>query len=78
MVVRLLVAGVLVGLLPLTSDALAQSVSIPRMRTALEQAYGAAGVPPPLFTDAITPQITPIRAVHIQELRQAVVSLEGG
>jgi len=40
--------------------------------------YGAAGVPPPLFTGAITPQITPIRAVHIQELRQAVVSLEGG
>ncbi len=34
---------------------------------------------PPSFTDAVlTAGSTPIRAVHVEELRQAVVTLEGG
>ena len=78
MVVRLLVAGVLVVCSRSRPTRSPNRSAFHELRTALEQAYGAAGVPPPLFTDAITPQITPIRAVHIQELRQAVVSLEGG
>jgi hypothetical protein len=50
------------------------------LRLALRQAYDAAGrVDFPDLTDpVVTPGITPIRAAHIQQLRQAVVALEGG
>jgi hypothetical protein len=47
------------------------------MRTALNQAYAAAGAPAPTYTDAsLASGVTAIRAVHISELRAAVVALE--
>jgi hypothetical protein len=48
------------------------------LRTALQQAYEAAGRPdfPNLTDPVLSPGITPIRAAHIQQLRQAVVALE--
>ena len=56
-----------------------KAAHVSELRTALSQAYTAAGrTPPPSFTDTLTPGATPIKAVHIQELRNAVVSLEGG
>ncbi len=40
------------------------------------QAYQAAGRTPPTFTDlAIAPGLTVIRAVHLNELRTAVLGL---
>jgi hypothetical protein len=48
------------------------------LRTALQQAYEAAGRSdfPNLTDPVLSPGITPIRAAHIQQLRQAVVALE--
>jgi hypothetical protein len=43
------------------------------MRAALQDAYTAAGVPPPTYTE---PTLTVIKATHIHELRSAVLSLE--
>jgi hypothetical protein len=48
------------------------------MHTALQQAYVAAGQPPPTFTETITSGITFVRAAHIEELQNAVIALEGG
>ena len=52
-----------------------RSVHLAELRTALLQAYGACGVAPPAFTD---PSIAGgvIRAIHISELRSAVLALE--
>ena len=46
------------------------------MRTALTQAYQAAGRTPPSFADQVlTSGLTPVRAAHIAELRAAVLAL---
>jgi hypothetical protein len=47
------------------------------LRTAIAQAYTAAGLTVPAFTDpALVPQSTAIKAVHIEQLRAAVIGLE--
>jgi hypothetical protein len=66
-----------------TDDALApgsiiKAADVGDLRTALQQAYAAAGRPAPSFpTDpTIVPASTVIKAAHIQELRTAVLALE--
>jgi hypothetical protein len=51
------------------------ALQVNEMRTALGQAYTAYGLTVPVFTDTIT-TTTPIRALYIMELRDAVVILE--
>ena len=46
------------------------------LRAALHQAYVAANVPPPTYTDPSLTTGTVARAVHIAELRSAVTALE--
>ena len=49
------------------------------LRVALGAAYAAAGRTAPVYTDAgVTPGVTPLRAMQLQELRAAVVALETG
>ena len=48
-----------------------------QIRTALTEAYIAHGLAAPTFTDPGLPAGTVIRAVHIQELRAAIIALEG-
>jgi hypothetical protein len=64
--------------LPLGPGVFIRQVHISEMRNALQQAYAAAGRPTgPGYTDAtLVPGSTPIRVVHIQELRDAVIVLE--
>jgi sugar lactone lactonase YvrE len=63
---------------PLPPGTTATAVQITELRTALQEASTQAGQPPLIFTDSpIVPGNTIVRAVHIQELRDAVVSLEG-
>ena len=55
-----------------------RAVHVTELRTALQQAYTAAGQVAPAFTDpSIVAASTLIRATHIQELRAAVITLEG-
>jgi glucose/arabinose dehydrogenase len=55
----------------------ARALHVADMRTALQQAYAAAKQVPPSFTEpTLTAQSSIIKAVHILELRQAVLSLE--
>lgn len=54
-----------------------KAVHLTELRTALRQAYTAAGLPPPGF-QTITPRVTLVRAEQLEELRDALVSLEGG
>jgi hypothetical protein len=50
-------------------------VHVAELRTALLEAYGACGAAPPAFTDpGVTGGI--IRAIHVSELRSAVLALE--
>jgi hypothetical protein len=42
------------------------------LRTALTQARGALGLATPLTDPAITPGVTNVRALHVQELRDAI------
>ncbi len=50
---------------------------VAELRTALFGAFAAAGHPQPVYSDPIiTPQSTIIRAVHLQELRAAILLLE--
>jgi hypothetical protein len=51
---------------------------VAELRTALSGAYSASGHPqPPTYTDpVITPHATVIRAVHIREIRAAILLLE--
>jgi hypothetical protein len=51
-----------------------KAVHVLELRAALQQAYAAAGLPPPVYTE---PAIAVIKALHIHELRSAIVSLEG-
>jgi hypothetical protein len=47
-----------------------------QVREALTEAYAAASMPAPVFTDPGLPAGTMIKALHIQELRAAIVALE--
>ena len=46
------------------------------LRTALSQAYTAAGQTPPSYVEMIEAGVTPVKALHIAELRAAVIALE--
>ena len=46
------------------------------LRQALRQAYVAAGVPPPTYTDNTLAVGMTIKAVHITELRSEVLALQ--
>jgi hypothetical protein len=71
------------GAYPWTDPALAagttvKAVHLTDLRSALDQAYDAAPRPRPTYTDpAIVAGSTIIKAAHLQELRSAVVVLEG-
>jgi hypothetical protein len=61
----------------LSAGVLVKVIHVADLRTALEQAYDAAGQSAPVFTDpSLIPQTTTIRAIHISELRGAVLALE--
>jgi uncharacterized delta-60 repeat protein len=61
----------------LTAGMTARATHVTELRTALQQAYTAAGQPPPAFTEpTLVPGGTTIKAVHIQQLRDAVIELE--
>jgi len=54
-----------------------KAVHVAEMRTALGQAYAAHGLTLPSYVDsALTPGTVAVKVIHIQELRNAVVSLE--
>jgi hypothetical protein len=55
---------------------LIKAVHVTEMRTALGQAYTAHGLPPPTYTDPVLAAGTTVKAIHITELRNAVISLE--
>ena len=56
----------------------ARAAHLTELRSALGEAYAAAGRPAPGYTDAaVTAGVTAMRAVQLQELRLAVVALEG-
>ncbi|MNC87316.1 hypothetical protein D3C83_30330 [compost metagenome] len=59
---------------PLSS--IVRAVHITQLRAALSQAYVAAGLATPVFTDPGLGTGTVIRAAHINELRAAVQVLE--
>jgi hypothetical protein len=55
----------------------AKKVHLDELRTALNQAYQAAGISPPAYIDsAIVAGQTVIKASHVSELRTAVRALE--
>jgi hypothetical protein len=55
-----------------------RAADMTELRTALQQAYSAAGRTAPAFTDpVIVPQGTIVKKVHIDQLRAAVIELEG-
>lgn len=53
-----------------------KAIHITELRTALNDAYVAAAVTPPLYTDPGLAAGTTVKAVHIAELRAAVLALE--
>jgi hypothetical protein len=54
-----------------------KALHLTEIRAALADAYGAAGVSPPSYTDPVPLSgATPIRAIHILELRAAIERLE--
>jgi hypothetical protein len=54
-----------------------RSVHFTELRTALSQAYQAAGSAPPTFTDpTMNRAVTVINAIHLNELRNNVRALE--
>jgi subtilisin family serine protease len=56
-----------------------KAVHLTELRTALTDAYVAAGQPAPSFVDpTVLAGSTPIKVVHINELRAAVIALETG
>ena len=57
-----------------------QAQQVLQLRTALTEAYNKAarpGLPAPTYTDPGLPTGTPPKVIHIQELRDAVIALEG-
>ena len=56
---------------------LVKAVHITEMRTALGQAYIAHSLTPPTYTDPGLAPGTTVKAIHITELRNAVITLEG-
>ena len=48
-----------------------------QLRTALGEAYTAHGLTPPIYPEPILERITTVKAIHITELRNAIVALEG-
>lgn len=61
----------------LGAGTIARAVHVEDLRTALQQAYASAGQPAPGFTDvSLVPQSSVIKALHLMELRDAVVALE--
>jgi len=55
-----------------------RAAHLAQMRTALNDAYAAHGTALPAYDDAvITPGVTVVRAVHINQLRASIVALEG-
>jgi hypothetical protein len=63
------------GLAPATFPALTGQISVEHLtslRTALTQARAALGLPTPLTDPSLTPAVTPVRAVHWNELRDGV------
>ena len=62
---------------PLTAGMTAATTHVTDLRTALQQAYTSAGDPSPTFTEpSLVPGNTVIKAVHLHELRDAVIVLE--
>ena len=65
---------------PTAGATLIQKQHILQLRDALTEAYNKAArpaLPAPTYTDAGLPTGTPPKAIHIQELRDAVIALEG-
>jgi hypothetical protein len=60
----------------MTAGGIVLAAHVSELRTALGQAYTAAGQTPPVYTDPGLTAGTTIRAVHIAELRANVVTLE--
>jgi hypothetical protein len=54
-----------------------KAVHVTEMRTALAAAYTAHGLTPPVYTDPALAPGTTVKAIHITELRNAVIGLEG-
>lgn len=52
-----------------------KAVHVTQMRTAVIQAYQAAGRAAPTFSDPLLSSLSPVRAAHIMELRAAVLAL---
>jgi hypothetical protein len=52
-----------------------KAVHVTELRTAVLEAYAAAGRPVPTFSETVTAGL-PVRAQHVHELRDAVVALE--
>ena len=53
-----------------------RAVHITELRTGLEEAYPAAGLTPPTYTDPHLAAGSTMKAVHISEIRAAVVALK--
>ena len=54
-----------------------RGIHLAELRSALDEAYVAQGRARPRYTDAtVTPGATTVKAVHVMELRAAVVALE--
>jgi hypothetical protein len=63
---------------PSLAGAVIETEDLTEMRTALDHAYAAAGRAAPVYTDpVITAGSTVVKAVHIEQLRAAVIELEG-
>jgi hypothetical protein len=62
---------------PIGTVTTVQAIHVAELRTALEEAYAAAKQTPPVFADpTLVPGGTTISALHLQQLRNAVIALE--
>jgi hypothetical protein len=59
-----------------TGTTVVRAVHVTDLRTALQQAYEAAKLTPPTYTDSDLAPGTAVKAVHITDLRAAVVAIE--
>ena len=53
-----------------------KAIHIVQLRTALNQVYASAGLPPPSYGDPGLAAGDPIKAVHIMDLRRAILTIE--